>query len=43
MRALAALLFALAAPVANAEQVHGFHFHIVTGDDSAQTRHIADD
>jgi hypothetical protein len=43
VRALAALLFALAAPVANAEQVHGFRFHIVTGDDSAQTRHIADD
>jgi hypothetical protein len=41
---LAALaLAALAALPARAEQVHGFRFHIVTGDDSAQTRRIADD
>jgi hypothetical protein len=43
VRALAALLLVLAAPAAWAEQVHGYRFHIVTGDDSAQTRRIADD
>jgi hypothetical protein len=44
MRAIAALgLAALLAPAAQAGQVHGFRFHIVTGDDSAQTRRIADD
>ncbi|MFC0134769.1 hypothetical protein CR105_21815 [Massilia eurypsychrophila] len=42
-RLLAAALFALAVPFACAEQVHGYRFHIVTGDDSAQTRRIADD
>jgi hypothetical protein len=42
MRA-ALLLAALAAPIAHAGQVDGFRFHIVTGDDSAQTRRIADD
>lgn len=40
---LAALLCALALPATSAEQVHGYRFHIVTGDDSAQTRRIADD
>ena len=41
MRARAlALLFALAAPLAHAD---GFRFHIVTGDDSARSRRIADD
>ena len=35
---------ALLAPLpAWADPVHGFRFHIVTGDDSAQTRRIADD
>jgi hypothetical protein len=41
--AFAFALAALAAPLAQAEQVLGFRFHIVTGDDSAQTRRIADD
>lgn len=40
---LALGLALLASPPARAEQVHGFRFHIVTGDDSAQTRRIADD
>jgi hypothetical protein len=31
------------ARAAQADPVHGFRFHIVTGDDSAQTRRIADD
>ena len=44
MRALAWLLaFVFALPLARAGEVHGFRFHIVTGDDSAQTRRIADD
>jgi hypothetical protein len=38
-----ALALAVAAPLAQAREVHGFRFHIVTGDDSAQTRRIADD
>jgi ABC-type uncharacterized transport system substrate-binding protein len=41
---LAALgLAALLALPAHAGEVHGFRFHIVTGDDSVQTRRIADD
>ncbi|MES2757772.1 MAG: hypothetical protein V4693_10395 [Pseudomonadota bacterium] len=40
---LASIALALAAPAAFAEPVHGYRFHIVTGDDSAQTRRIADD
>jgi hypothetical protein len=43
MRAAFALWFFLAASTARAEPVQGFRFHIVTGDDSAQTRRIADD
>ena len=43
MRAALLALAVLATPLAQAEQVHGFRFHIVTGDDSAQTRRIADD
>ncbi|MDL2355927.1 MAG: hypothetical protein QFF03_11785 [Pseudomonadota bacterium] len=42
MRWLMCCLTMLAVP-AWAEPVHGFRFHIVTGDDSAQTRRIADD
>jgi hypothetical protein len=40
--ALAAMA-TLATPLAPAAEVHGFRFHIVTGDDSARTRRIADD
>jgi hypothetical protein len=43
VRWLAVLAMALAASAASAAEVHGFRFHIVTGDDSAQTRRIADD
>lgn len=43
LRLAVALAFGLAALPARAEHVHGFRFHIVTGDDSAQTRRIADD
>ena len=43
MRAALLALALLAMAPAQAEQVHGFRFHIVTGDDSAQTRRIADD
>ncbi len=43
MRAVLLALALLATAPAQAEQVHGFRFHIVTGDDSAQTRRIADD
>jgi hypothetical protein len=43
VRAALLALAVLAMPPAHAEQVHGFRFHIVTGDDSAQTRRIADD
>ncbi len=43
MRAALLALALLATPLARAEPVHGFRFHIVTGDDSAQTRRIADD
>lgn len=43
MRAVLLALALLAMAPAQAEQVHGFRFHIVTGDDSAQTRRIADD
>jgi hypothetical protein len=42
-RAALLALAVLAAPLAWAGQVNGFRFHIVTGDDSAQTRRIADD
>ena len=42
MLALAWLAAVVAVPV-HAEPASGFRFHIVTGDDSAQTRHIADD
>lgn len=40
---LAALAMTLCCAPAHAERVDGFRFHIVTGDDSAQTRRIADD
>jgi ABC-type uncharacterized transport system substrate-binding protein len=48
MRALFALVFAAVLGPASAAASHGapaegFRFHIVTGDDSAQTRRIADD
>jgi hypothetical protein len=43
VRAALLALALLATAPAHAEQVHGFRFHIVTGDDSAQTRRIADD
>jgi hypothetical protein len=43
VRAALLALAVLAMAPAQAEQVHGFRFHIVTGDDSAQTRRIADD
>jgi ABC-type uncharacterized transport system substrate-binding protein len=43
VRAAALALAVLAMPLAHADPVHGFRFHIVTGDDSAQTRRIADD
>lgn len=43
MRAALLALALLAIPLARAEPVHGYRFHIVTGDDSAQTRRIADD
>jgi hypothetical protein len=43
VRAALLALALLAVAPAHAEQVHGFRFHIVTGDDSAQTRRIADD
>jgi hypothetical protein len=47
LRCIAALglaaLLAPAAPAAPADPVRGFRFHIVTGDDSAQTRRIAED
>ncbi|HEU4372480.1 MAG TPA: hypothetical protein VFS02_03270 [Telluria sp.] len=43
MRAALLALALLAVAPAHAEQVHGFRFHIVTGDDSALTRRIADD
>jgi hypothetical protein len=45
-RCLAALMLVpmlMLAPLAGAGQVAGFRFHIVTGDDSAQSRRIADD
>jgi ABC-type uncharacterized transport system substrate-binding protein len=41
--AIALGLAALLSPIARAEVVNGFRFHIVTGDDSALTRRIAED
>ncbi len=43
MRFLLAVVGLCWSLAAQAEHVDGFHFHIVTGDDSAQTRRIADD
>jgi hypothetical protein len=43
VRSLAAVLFALASCCAIAEDVKGYRFQIVMGDDSALTRRIADD
>ena len=43
MRFLLAVLGLCWSLAAQAEHVDGFRFHIVTGDDSAQTRRIADD
>jgi hypothetical protein len=43
VRSLAALLLAAASCHAPAEEATGFRFQIVTGDDSAVTRRIADD
>jgi hypothetical protein len=43
LQGLALALALLTTAPARAEPVHGFRFHIVTGDDSAQTRRIADD
>jgi hypothetical protein len=43
LRWIAAFALVFGAWPARAELVHGFRFHIVTGDDSAQTRRIADD